>query len=153
METFFGVRFLASEYSTGARHGGRIDSLGIDENNSPVIFEYKRDKGESVINQGLFYLDWLTDHKAEFQILVQTRIAPGTASSIDRSSPRVTVSLTSSPRYDEHAVQQMGRRIELVPYRDFQGELLTLELVSAIRGGEFELSRCDRPRSQAPQCH
>src|ERR671914_377224 len=27
METLFGVRFLASEYGTGARHGGRIDSL------------------------------------------------------------------------------------------------------------------------------
>lgn len=28
METFLGVRFLASEYSTGAKHRGRIDSLG-----------------------------------------------------------------------------------------------------------------------------
>lgn len=133
METFFGVRFLASEYSTGVRHGGRIDSLGIDENNSPVIFEYKRDKGESVINQGLFYLDWLTDHKAEFQILVQTHIDPGTASSIDWSSPRVICVANQFTRYDEHAVQQMGRRIELVRYRDFQGELLAFELVSAIR--------------------
>ena len=50
------MRFLASEYSTGARHGGRIDSLGIDENSSPVIFEYKRAVNENVINQGLFYL-------------------------------------------------------------------------------------------------
>jgi RecB family endonuclease NucS len=37
LETFLGVRFLASEYSTGKTHGGRIDTLGIDENNSPVI--------------------------------------------------------------------------------------------------------------------
>lgn len=133
METFFGVRFLASEYSTGARHGGRIDSLGIDENNSPVIFEYKRDKGESVINQGLFYLDWLIDHKAEFQILVQNRIDQTTATAIDWSSPRVICIANQFTRYDEHAVQQMGRRIELVRYRDFQGELLAFELVSAIR--------------------
>lgn len=133
MEILFGVRFLASEYSTGARHGGRIDSLGIDENNSPVIFEYKRDRGESVINQGLFYLDWLTDHKAEFQILVQNRIDQGTASGIDWSSPRVICIANQFTRYDEHAVQQMGRRIELVRYRDFQGELLAFELVSAIR--------------------
>ena len=39
MEPLFGVRFLASEYSTGPKHGGRIDSLGLDENSSPVIFE------------------------------------------------------------------------------------------------------------------
>lgn len=39
MEVFFGVRFVASEHSTGKKHGGRIDSLGMDENGSPVIFE------------------------------------------------------------------------------------------------------------------
>ncbi len=42
LETFLGVRLLASEYSTGKVHGGRIDTLGIDENGYPVIIEYKR---------------------------------------------------------------------------------------------------------------
>ncbi|MET7802874.1 transporter, partial [Streptomyces decoyicus] len=37
MEALLGVRFLASEYSTGPVHGGRIDSLGIDENGAPVL--------------------------------------------------------------------------------------------------------------------
>lgn len=64
METLLGIRFLASEYSTGKAHGGRIDSLGIDEDGCPVIFEYKRALNENVINQGLFYLDWLMDHRA-----------------------------------------------------------------------------------------
>ncbi|WP_367344489.1 hypothetical protein [Methanomethylovorans sp.] len=36
MHTFFGVTFLQSEFSIP---NGRIDSLGIDENNCPVIFE------------------------------------------------------------------------------------------------------------------
>ncbi|ODA74480.1 hypothetical protein APS67_001140 [Streptomyces sp. AVP053U2] len=40
METLLGVRFLVSEYSTGPVHGGRIDSLGLDENGSPVIVEF-----------------------------------------------------------------------------------------------------------------
>ncbi|MFF5491716.1 hypothetical protein [Streptomyces virginiae] len=40
MELLLGVRFLASEYSTGPVHGGRIDSLGIDENGSPVVVEF-----------------------------------------------------------------------------------------------------------------
>lgn len=38
MSTFFGVTFLKTEYVTS--NGGRIDSLGVDENNCPVIFEY-----------------------------------------------------------------------------------------------------------------
>ena len=67
METFFGIRFLKSEYAITS---GRMDSIGIDENNSPVIFEYKRSMSENVINQGLFYLDWLLDHKADFKLLV-----------------------------------------------------------------------------------
>lgn len=55
MEAFLGVRFLASEFPTS--NGGRMDSLSIDENGSPVIIEYKRASNENVINQGLFYLD------------------------------------------------------------------------------------------------
>ncbi len=52
METFLGVRFLATEYATGKTHRGRIDSLGLDENNCPVIIEYKRHSNENVMNQG-----------------------------------------------------------------------------------------------------
>jgi len=75
METLLGVRFLASEYDTGPVHGGRIDSLGLDENGSPVIVEYKRGVDAGVINQGLFYLAWLMDHRAEFEHLVRDRLA------------------------------------------------------------------------------
>jgi RecB family endonuclease NucS len=66
LDVLLGVRFLASEYTTGKAHGGRIDTLGLDENRAPVIIEYKRSINENVINQGLYYLDWLMDHKAEF---------------------------------------------------------------------------------------
>jgi RecB family endonuclease NucS len=71
--TFIGVKFLATEYATGIKHGGRIDTLGIDENNCPVIIEYKRTTNENVVNQGLYYLDWLLDHKAEFKLLVMEK--------------------------------------------------------------------------------
>lgn len=83
METFLGVRFLASEYATGKTHRGRIDSLGLDENDCPVIIEYKRHSNENVINQGLFYLDWLLDHRAEFQLLVMERLGNEIAHGID----------------------------------------------------------------------
>src|SRR5919206_4781244 len=70
LEALLGVRFLASEYSTGPVHGGRIDTLGLDEDGTPVIIEYKRAVNENVVNQGLFYLDWLMDHRKDFQWLV-----------------------------------------------------------------------------------
>ncbi len=41
MEAMLGVRFLASQYVIVCDgHGGRIDSLGIDENGAPVVVEF-----------------------------------------------------------------------------------------------------------------
>ncbi|MEW2013878.1 MULTISPECIES: DUF5655 domain-containing protein [Microbacterium] len=133
MEEMFATRFLASEFSTGSRHGGRIDSLGIDENNSPVIFEYKRATNENVINQGLFYLNWLVDHRAEFTLLVMKELGPDVADAIDWRAPRLVCVASGYTRYDEHAVEQINRSIDLVTYRDFGGELFALELVHASR--------------------
>lgn len=51
MESMLGVQFLASEYSTGPVHGGRIDSLGVDENGAPVVVEYKRGTDAGVFSE------------------------------------------------------------------------------------------------------
>jgi predicted transport protein len=134
LETFLGVRFLASEYSTGKTHGGRIDTLGIDENGCPVIIEYKRAMNENVINQGLFYLDWLMDHKAEFKLLVLERFDKETADAIEWSSPRLLCIAGDFTKYDSHAVQQMNRNIELIRYQLFGMDLLLFDLVNATTG-------------------
>lgn len=131
LEAFLGVRFLATEYSTGKRHGGRIDTLGIDENNSPVIIEYKRSMNENVINQGLYYLDWLLDHKAEFELMTIRQYGSEVADNIDWSSPRLLCIAGSFTKYDEHAVQQINRNIELYQYKHFEEGFLMLDLVNA----------------------
>ena len=84
MDILIGVRLLGSEYSTGKTYKGRIDSLGLDENGCPVIVEYKRHSNENVINQGLFYLDWLLDHQAEFKWLVMEKIGKAEAECVNR---------------------------------------------------------------------
>jgi serine/threonine protein kinase len=38
---------------------------------------------ENVINQGLFYLDWLLDHRAEFELLVMKNLGSQAAEQID----------------------------------------------------------------------
>lgn len=130
LEALLGVRFLASEHSTGKTHAGRIDTLGIDEDNCPVILEYKRSKGENVINQGLFYLDWLMDHKAEFELLVLKRYGEKVADAIDWAGPRLICIASDFTKYDGHAVQQMSHSIELIRYKQFGAELLLLEQVN-----------------------
>lgn len=131
LQPLLNIRFIASEYSTGKTHGGRIDSLGLDENYCPVILEYKRSVGENVINQGLFYLDWLMDHKAEFKLLVLDKLGFAAADAIDWSAPRVVCIAADFTKYDGHAVQQIGRNIELIRYRRFGDDLLLLESVNA----------------------
>ncbi|MBJ6611677.1 MAG: DUF91 domain-containing protein [Candidatus Thiothrix moscowensis] len=128
LETFLGVRFLASEYTIAE---GRMDTLGIDENNCPVIVEYKRGKNDNVINQGLFYLDWLMEHQKDFAWLVMERFGKEQADNIEWSSPRLICIAGDFSRYDQHAIKQMGRNIELVRYRKFGDNLLLLEQITS----------------------
>ena len=128
MNIFFGVTFLASEYRT--TDGGRMDSIGIDENHCPVIFEYKRSVKENVINQGLFYLNWLLDHKDSFKVLVIDRLGLKAANNIDWSMPRVVCVAGDFTKYDESAIKQMNRNISLIRYKKFGEELLVFEQVN-----------------------
>lgn len=127
LDGLLGVRFLASEYRTT---NGRIDTLGVDENFCPVIIEYKRASNENVINQGLFYLDWLLDHRRDFAWLVMERYGKEEATKIEWSAPRLICIAGDFTRYDEHAVKQISRNIELIRYRRFNDDLLLLDLVT-----------------------
>ena len=124
-----GVRLLASEFST--THGGRIDTLGIDENNCPVIIEYKRSSNENVVNQGLFYLDWLMDHRRDFEWLVLEKLGETAAKSVEWSAPRLICIAGDFNKFDVHAVNQMNRNIELIRYVRFDNDLLLLDLLTA----------------------
>ena len=135
LETLLGVQLLSTEYSTGRVHGGRIDTLGLDENNCPVIIEYKRSVGENVINQGLFYLDWLMDHQAEFELLVMKQLNHKAAEAIDWTEPRLICIAGDFTKYDAHAVQQIDRNVDLVRYRLFGKDLLLFEQVNSIASG------------------
>lgn len=130
LETLLGVRLLASEYATS--NGGRMDSLGIDENGCPVIIEYKRTRSENVINQGLFYLDWLMDHQAAFELLVRDRFGKEEADKIEWSAPRLICIAGDFTKYDKHAVNQMPRNIELIRFARFGDGLLLLDQLTAV---------------------
>lgn len=143
MPTFLGVRFLATEYTTGKTHKGRIDSLGLDENGCPVIIEYKRHTNENVINQGLFYLDWLMDHRAEFQWLVMEKLGKDVAEQIDWAGTRLMCIAADFTRYDQHAVQQIPRNIELIRYKLFADDLLLLDLVNSVSVDDATAAKAD----------
>lgn len=150
MQIFLGVRFLASEYATGKTHRGRIDSLGLDENGCPVIIEYKRYSRENVMNQGLFYLDWLLDHRAEFKLLVMERLGNEAAQEIDWAGTRLLCIAADFTRYDEHAVQQIPRNVELIRYKLFGDDLLLLDLVNAVSVSDATTAKEDAAHVTSP---
>ncbi|MGE6416671.1 DUF5655 domain-containing protein [Alteromonas macleodii] len=143
METFLGVSFLATEFTTS--NGGRIDSLGLDENRCPVIIEYKRHTNENVINQGLFYYDWLLDHKAEFQLLVMKELGPEIADDIEWDGARLICIASDFTKYDEHAIKQIDKNIELMRYKYFGEDLLMLELVNTQSTKANHTARISKP--------
>lgn len=128
LEPIFGVRFVRSEFNTGQKHRGRIDTLGLDQDGSPVIIEYKLNTNENVINQGLFYLDWLMDHRGDFE--VAARSALGDAEVV-WSSPRLILLASGFSRYDQYAVNRIDERIELWTYRFYEDDLLGVDLLSS----------------------
>ncbi len=132
LEIMLAVRFVASEHATGKVHGGRIDTLGLDEDGCPVILEYKRAISENVVSQGLYYLDWLLDHKAEFKLLVLDRFDRKAADAIDWSAPRLICVAADFTKFDEHAIRQINRNIDLIRYRRFGQDLLVLELATRV---------------------
>lgn len=127
LETVFNCRFVASEFSTGAQHAGRIDSLALSEEDNPVIIEYKKVESSELINQSLFYLHWIQDHKGDFEIAMQRRL--GNEAKVDWSDVRVICLAPNYKKYDLHAVQVMGANIELWKYRLFSNNSLYLEEV------------------------
>ena len=127
LSEIFNCRFVATEFSTGAQHAGRIDSLALSEEDNPVIIEYKKVESSELINQSLFYLHWIQDHKGDFEIAVQKAL--GNRVKVDWSDVRVICIAPNYKKYDLHAVQVMGANIELWKYRLFTNNSLYLEEV------------------------
>jgi len=129
LHTLTGVEFLASEYSTGPRHGRRIDTLGIDGAGRPVVVEYKRRQDQNVMTQGLDYLVWLEDHQAEFRELLRTQLGDGRVTDIDFGASRLLCIAEGFPRQDQVAAENSRRSIELLRYRRYGDAYVALEWV------------------------
>lgn len=125
LEVMLGVRCVASEFTTGDRQRGRIDTLGLDQDGYPTIIEYKKNNKENIINQGLFYLDWLVDHKGDFTLAVQQSC--GSEVKIDWSHPRLILVAESFSEYDKYAINRIGTNIELWVFRRYGNDLLYLD--------------------------
>ncbi|MFI1979259.1 DUF5655 domain-containing protein [Streptomyces wedmorensis] len=141
LEQMLGIRFVASEYATGPWHRGRIDTLGLDENGSPVVIEFKKGSDSGVLSQAVSYMAWLESAQHEFEALVRRVLGAEAAKSIDWRRPRMVCIAAGFSHHDRVAVQRVPERIDLVRYRVFEGGLLSLLLVDSSPGVPSTMSR------------
>jgi len=127
LQTIFNCRLVATEFPTGAQHAGRIDTLALSEDDNPVIIEYKKVQSSELINQSLYYLHWIGDHRGDFELAARKTL--GNKIEVDWSDVRVICIAPNFTKYDIHAVQVMGANIELWQYRLFNNSTLYLEEV------------------------
>ena len=128
LQEMLDMYFLATEYSTTS--GGRIDTLAVDFTGAPVIIEYKLNKNDNVINQGLSYLKWLKAQKVDFfEMLVLKKLGKQIAEKlkIDWKSPRVICIAEQYSKFDIDTVEVVPLRIELFHYRYYENDLFFLE--------------------------
>ena len=100
-------------------------TLALSEDNNPVIIEYKKVESSKLINQSLFYLSWIQDHRGDFEIVAQKSL--GNKVEVDWSDIRVICLAPNYKKYDLHAVNVMGANLELWTYRLFKNGVLYLE--------------------------
>jgi predicted transport protein len=115
LDTIFSCKFIATEFPTGTTHAGRIDTLALSEDGNPVILEYKKIESSELLNQGLYYLNWIIDHRGDFQVAANS--AFNKQVEVDWSDVRVICLAPGYKKYDLHAAQVMGASIELWQYR------------------------------------
>lgn len=127
LETIFNCKLIASEFSTGSIHSGRIDTLAISEDNNPVIIEYKKVASSELINQSLYYLHWIKDHKGDFQMAANKAFSKNIE--VDWSDILVICLAPDYRKYDLHAVQVMGANIELWQYKIYENGILSIDEV------------------------
>jgi predicted transport protein len=133
LEELLGMYFLHTEYQT--TFGGRIDTLAVDFNGAPVIIEYKRNRNDNIINQGLSYLRWLQAQKPEFmEMLMIRKLGRHIAEQIelDWKNPRVVCIAESYSKYDIDTVEVIPMRIELFKYRNYENGIFSLEPLGVV---------------------
>jgi len=128
LEELTGIRVLERQYPIP---NGRIDTLGIDEDDVPVVIEYKWIKDSSAIIQGLFYLDWVKQNKRTIDLTVKEKFN-GKVSVNWKMEPRLIIVAKSFNEKELSAINQMIPPVELKKY-SFYGDLFNIEDVNVAR--------------------
>ncbi len=121
LEEIFGVRFIKDEHVTD-KHG-RIETLGLDEGNRPIVIEYKKTKEKGQLVQANRYMTWIKQNPDSFELLARKNINNLTEK-IDFSNPRILCFAQEYSIDDKCLALSLGA--ELWKYRYYENETLVI---------------------------
>lgn len=128
LEELFQVRFIQTEFPIGDGYSGRLDTLGLDYEGNPVIIEYKLEKNSCVLSQALFYMDWLVNHRGDFELAAKNKL--GNNIEVSWTNPKMILVAQEYNKYDKYAVNQIPYDIYLYKYLYYNNKELYLENIN-----------------------
>lgn len=121
LEEIFGVRYIKDEHITD-KHG-RIETLGLDESNRPIVIEYKRAKAKGQLVQANRYMTWIKQNPDSFELLARKNIK-NLNEEIDFANPRILCFAQEYSIDDKCLALALGA--ELWKYRYYENETLVI---------------------------
>jgi predicted transport protein len=121
LEEIFGVRYIKDEHITD-KHG-RIETLGLDESNRPIVIEYKRTSEKGQLVQANRYMTWIKQNPDSFELLARKNIK-GLDGGIDFANPRILCFAQEYSIDDKCLALALGA--ELWKYRYYENEILVI---------------------------
>lgn len=104
--------------------GGEIDTLAITEEGNPCIIEFKHKQDDKIINQIIYYYDWLRERstKFEFERIVKENTETQNIE-VDWSKIRLITVAKSFSKWDISLIKHLDTDIECYTYTYHKDEL------------------------------
>jgi len=116
---------LNSNMLLGSGQVSKLDILGISEDANPVIVSLADRDAATLINQGIYHLQWLKEHKADYEEWVAKEL--GGELTVDWSFARIICLAADFKMPDILAAKMLGAPIELWKYRYYGNDSLLIE--------------------------
>jgi predicted transport protein len=121
LHQFFQCYFLKNFYKI---QGGEIDTLAVTEDGIPCIIEYKHRKEDTILNQVVFYYDWLMQRSTKFEFERIVKENEKTKSiQVDWSKIRLICIAKEYSKWDMSLIKHLDTNIECWAYSYHKDEL------------------------------
>lgn len=145
LEEIFGIRYIKDEHIT-EKHG-RIETLGLDESNRPVVIEYKKTQEKGQLVQANRYMTWIKQNPDSFELIARKNLK-NLNGEIDFANPRI---LCFAQEYSiDDKCLALSLRAELWKYRYYENETLVInreeepEQLIKTKSKGFTIEKIDR---------